>query len=102
MLQNVNHYQGVIETLMQQPLKVIESVGEVSIDMWAGFPKVVEVVFPKAAIIIDRFHVMKQVTKGLSKVYQKLGIKPKQEKYLLRKNSTNLTEQVGGDCRECR
>ena len=101
MLQKVNHYQGVIETLMQQPLKVREAVGEVSIDM-AGFPKVVEVVFAKAAIIIDRFHVMRQVTKGLSKVYQKLGIKPKHEKYLLRKNSTNLTEQVGGDCRECR
>ncbi|MEN9226850.1 MAG: transposase [Thermostichus sp. HHBFW_bins_43] len=30
---------------------------EVSIDMWAGFTKVVRRVFPKARIVYDRFHV---------------------------------------------
>ncbi len=85
--------EEIIEALMVQPLEVREAVEEVSIDMWAGFPRVVEEVFPKAAIVIDRFHVMRLVTRGLSKICQKLEVKPKQGKYLLLKNFEDLTEE---------
>lgn len=81
----------IIETLLQQPLEVREAVREVSIDMWAGFPKVVKEVFPLAVIVIDRFHVMKQVTDELSKLCRLFGVKPKQGKYLLLKNFVDLT-----------
>ena len=32
----------IIEVLMQQPLEVREAVAEVSVDMWGGFPKVIQ------------------------------------------------------------
>ncbi len=58
--------QDIIEVLLQQPLEVRASVTEVSVDMWAGFPKVIEEVFPNAAVVIDRFHVMKLVLETLN------------------------------------
>ncbi len=51
--------QEIIATLKKQPFEVRAKVKEVSVDMWAGFPKIVEEVFPNAAVVIDRFHVMK-------------------------------------------
>jgi transposase len=38
--------QDLVEVLMRQPLKVREQVEEVSVDMWGGFPKIREQVFP--------------------------------------------------------
>jgi transposase len=35
----------IIEALIKQPFEVREQVEEVSIDMWGGFPKVIEQVF---------------------------------------------------------
>ena len=43
---------------------VRDSVKEVCVDMWGGFPKVIKEVFPNAVITIDRFHVMKLVNKS--------------------------------------
>ena len=60
--------EEIIETLKQQPLEVREKVEEVSVDMWGGFPKVVEEVFPNAVVVIDRFHVMKLVNEELNKI----------------------------------
>ena len=54
--------QEVIEVLMKQPIEVRKQVEEVSVDMWGGFPKIREQVFPNAQLVIDRFHVMKAVT----------------------------------------
>lgn len=51
--------EDIIETLMQQPIEVRQKVQEVSVDMWGGFPKVIQKVFPNARIVFDRFHVMK-------------------------------------------
>ena len=51
--------ENMIEVLKQQPIEVRERVEEVSVDMWGGFPKVVQEVFPNAALVFDRFHVMK-------------------------------------------
>ncbi|MBD0346916.1 MAG: transposase [Coleofasciculus sp. Co-bin14] len=47
-----------MEVLKQQPLELRARVREVSVDMWAGFPKVIAEVFPKAAVVFGRFHVM--------------------------------------------
>lgn len=42
--------QDIIECLKQQPIEVRAQVTEVSVDMWAGFPKVIEEAFPNAGI----------------------------------------------------
>ena len=43
--------QGIMEALMQQPIEVREQVSEVSVDMWGGFPKVIQEVFPNAVVV---------------------------------------------------
>ena len=58
----------IIEALMEKPLEVREAVEEVSVDMWGGFPKVIEKVFPNAVIVTDRFQVMKAVNEELNKI----------------------------------
>lgn len=45
-----------------------EKVLRVSMDMWATFINLVEEFFPNAAIILDRFHVMKQLNKAVDKI----------------------------------
>jgi transposase len=84
--------QDIIEALKQQPIEVRTQVMEVSVDMWAGFPKIIAEVFPNAAVVIDRFHVMKLVLETLNKIRRLLGIKTKGSKYLLLKNHQDLTE----------
>ena len=78
--------QDIVEVLMRQPLKVREQVEEVSVDMWGGFPKVREEVFPNAKLVIDRFHVMKAVNKDLNRLRRGLGITDRGSKYLLLSN----------------
>jgi transposase len=63
----------IIEALEQQPIAVREQIVEVSVDMWGGFPKVVEKVFPNATLVIDRFHVMQAANKELNKSSQASG-----------------------------
>lgn len=84
--------QDIIEVLLQQPLEVRASVTEVSVDMWAGFPKVITEVFPNAAVVIDRFQVMKLVLETLNKIRRLVGVTVKRSKYLLMKNHQDLTE----------
>lgn len=85
----------IIEALIKQPFEVRGQVEEVSIDMWGGFPKVIEQVFPNAKIVIDRFHVMKAVNKDLNKLRRAVGITDRNSKYLLLSNRSNLNvEQI--------
>jgi len=56
---------------MQQPFEVRSLVTEVSVDMWGGFAKVIQVVFPNAVVVYDRFHVMKRVNEELNKFRKK-------------------------------
>ena len=91
-----SHQQDeIIEVLMQQPLEVRQAVEEVSVDMWGGFPKVIEKVFPNAEIVTDRFHVMKAVNKELNKIRKqiKFNVKIKGAKWLLLKNKEDLKEE---------
>jgi len=85
----------IIETIMQQPLEVREKVEEVSVDMWGGFPGIIEKVFPKAKIVTDRFHVMKAVNEELNKIRKQIKFKTKikGEKWLLLKNKKDLNEE---------
>ena len=60
--------EDIITVLKQQPLAMRESVKEVCVDMWGGFPKVIREVFPNAKTVIDRFHVQKLINKALNKI----------------------------------
>lgn len=85
----------IIEVLMEQPLELRQAVKEVSVDMWGGFPKVAQKVFPNAVLVIDRFHVMKAVNQDLNKLRKKLGITDRGSKFLLLRNGVDLApEQI--------
>lgn len=49
----------IIEKLMEQPIEVREAVEEVSVDMWGGFAKVIQEVFPNAKIVTDEVRLEK-------------------------------------------
>ncbi len=85
--------EDIIRVLEQQPLAVREQVEEVSVDMWGGFPKVVEQVFPNAVVVIDRFHVMKAVNEELNKIRRQAGILDRGSKFILLKNGKDLTPE---------
>lgn len=85
--------EEIIEVLKAQPFTIRENVKEVSVDMWGGFPKVIDEVFPNALIVIDRFHVMKLVNKALNKLRLFLELKGLKNRYLLLKNGRDLTEE---------
>lgn len=80
----------MIEMLLQIPLEVRLAVEEVTVDMWGGFPKVIQEVFPNATITYDRFHVMKLVNDELNKLRKKVGVSGRKQKYLLLKNHQDL------------
>jgi transposase len=83
----------IIEVLEQQPLEMREQVKEVSVDMWGGFPKVIEKVFPNAVVVIDRFHVMKVVNNNLNTIRKQSGTKVKNNKFILLKNGIDLSDE---------
>ena len=64
-----------------------------SVDMWGGFPKVVQEVFPNAKVVIDRFHVMQPVIKELNQLRKSTGIKIKGSRFILLRNNIDLTEE---------
>lgn len=90
---NSHKSEEIIGVLEKIPLEVRENVKEVCVDMWGGFPKVIKAVFPKARIVIDRFHVMKLVNKAVNKIRLKLSIKGSKNRGLLLKNKDHLTEE---------
>ena len=93
LLEVIDHkQQDIIEVLMEQPIQVREAVTEVSIDMWGGFIKVVELVFPNAHLVIDRFHVMQPINQELNAIRKKVGVRQRGSKFLLLKNLENLTD----------
>jgi transposase len=83
--------EEIIKTLEQQPLEVREQVEEVSVDMWGGFPKVIEQMFPNASIVIDRFHVMKAVNQELNKIRKQAKVFVRGSKFVLLRNGQDLT-----------
>jgi transposase len=45
--------------------EVLDSIEEVSIDLWKGYKNLVTELMPKAQVVADRFHVMGQINKEL-------------------------------------
>lgn len=90
----------IITILNQQPESVRASVKEVCVDMWGGFPKVIKEIFPNAAIIIDRFHVMKLVNKSLNRLRLDLDLKGLVNRYLLLSNNQSLSGEQCQDLSE--
>lgn len=90
----------IIEVLKLQPEAMRASVEEVCVDMWGGFPKVIKEVFINAKIVIDRFHVMKLVSKSLNKIRLKLGLTGLKNKSLLMKNNRDLNDSEQSELRE--
>ncbi|WP_373543100.1 ISL3 family transposase [Chamaesiphon sp.] len=90
----------IITVLKQQPKSVRDSVKEVCVDMWGGFPKVIKEVFPKAAVIIDKFHVIQLINKSLNKLRLNLGFKGLNNRYLLLGNVQDLSEEETQDLTE--
>jgi len=85
--------EELIVALEQQPLEVREQVEEVSVDMWGGFPKVIEKVFPNAVVVIDRFHVMKAVNTELNQSRRQVSIFDRGRKFIWLKNGKDLTPE---------
>jgi len=77
---------------MQQPIEVRQKVQEVSVDMWGGFPKVIQKVFPNARIVFDRFHVMKGVNEELNKIRRESGVDVNKNRFIILRNGVSLTE----------
>lgn len=94
-----SHQQDeIIKTLMEWPLEVREAIQEVSVDMWGGFTKVIQTVFPKARIIYDRFHVMKILNKELNEIRKQCNpalknLKIKSIRSLILKNGADLSDE---------
>ncbi|WP_158413211.1 transposase [Baaleninema simplex] len=93
--------EEIAEVLLQQPLEVREAVEEVSVDMWGGFPKLIEKVFPNAQIVVDRFHVMKAVNDNLNKIRKQVKFKSKSKraKWLLLEKPKRLKRRGIGKIR---
>ena len=87
----------IIEVIKQQPSEMRANVKEVAVDMWGGFRKVIQEVFPNALIVIDRFHVMKLVNKALNKLRLLLDLKGLKNRCLLLKNRADLTSEEKRD-----
>jgi len=63
--------------LSEKELEAREGVEEVSVDMWAGFVKVIKAIFPNAKIVYNRFHVMQQVNRELNKLRKLMKVTKK-------------------------
>jgi transposase len=61
-------HKDIKEVLMEWGKEVLEKIQEVSIDMSGNYRSLVQKILPDAAIIADRFHVMKMVNQELNKV----------------------------------
>jgi transposase len=83
--------EKLIEVLSEKELEVRKGVEEVSVDMWAGFTKVIKKVFPNARIVYDRFHVMQQLNRELNKLRKLMKVTGRKVKTLLLHNRKDLT-----------
>ncbi len=90
----------IIEKLKEIPIDIRENVKEVSVDMWGGFPSIVQKVFTNARLVIDRFHVRKLVNKSLNELRLLVNLKGLKARCLLLKNGADLTEDEQEELKE--
>lgn len=78
-----------------------QAIDFVSIDMWAPYAQAVRKKLPEAKLVVDRFHVMKQLNKRIDQMRRKIQRNlPQDEKdvlkgirWILLKNRENLSEK---------
>lgn len=94
--------ETVVAYLQGLPDSVRDSIRYVSIDMWEGYYQAVVEALPKRVkIVIDRFHVMKQLNEALTKCRRELQRGMKKEdrdelkglRWILVTNESNLDEE---------
>lgn len=90
----------IIEKLKEIRIDIRENVKEVSVDMWGGFPSIVQKVFTNARLVIDRFHVRKLVNKSLNELRLLVNLKGLKARCLLLKNGADLTEDEQEELKE--
>lgn len=81
--------------------KIKNMIKEVSIDMWEPYYDVINEHFPRAKVVIDRFHVQQNLNKALTKVRRKIqkDLTDKQKeaikgsRWILVKNIESLNEE---------
>jgi transposase len=88
---NSHKSEAIIAVLQEQPQEIREQVKEVSVDMWGGFQKVIQQVFPNASTVIDRFHVIKLVNQALNRIRLLLDFKGLKNRSLLLRNHQDLS-----------
>jgi len=76
--------KNVIECL--KLLKHPESVEAVCVDMWLPYVSAIEAVLPKAAVVIDRFHIIKAAEESVNVVRRSLQL-PKKIKDAMKKDA---------------
>jgi transposase len=59
--------EELIKYMKEWGEEVLLGIEEVSIDMWRPYQKVAEEMMPEAEVVVDRFHVMKQINEELDK-----------------------------------
>ena len=59
--------EELIKYMKEWGEEVLLGIDEVSIDMWRPYQKVAEEMMPEAEVVVDRFHVMKQINEELDK-----------------------------------
>ncbi len=100
--------EKIIEYLKNWGEEILLNIKEVSIDLWKSYKSIAAQLMPQASVVVDRFHVMKQVTDELDAARRKIKreteqIKNKSEKetilnglknskYVLLKNQEDLNE----------
>ncbi len=94
-----NRYQITVENYLNgfENKKNIECV---AIDMWRPYKRAIEKILPHAAIVVDKFHVVRNVMWALDRVRKRivegnsdLRKKLKKSRYLLLKNNEDLDEE---------
>jgi transposase len=93
--------ETVIKYLQSLPKTTKRCIIYASIDMWEGYFNAIRQVLKKATIVIDRFHIMKNLNSAISKYRRKIQkCLPKELKdtykgyrWILVKNEENMTEQ---------
>ncbi len=91
----------VLEYLQKMPKTSKKRIVFVSIDMWEGFFTAAQEALPDATIVIDRFHVMKNLNAGITSCRREIQRdlpkevrdKYKGYRWILVKNEENMSEE---------
>lgn len=93
-----NRYQTTVEKYLNSLIGK-ENVKVVAIDMWQPYKRAIQKTLPNAAIVVDRFHVVRNVMWALDRVRRRivegdkdLRTRLKRSRYLLLKNYIDLDD----------